>query len=240
MIPFNLKKAGATYYRLVNHMFAGQIGNNMEVYVDDMLVKSMNTEDHIGHLRGMFEVLRKYCMKLNPLKCTFRVASGKFLSYMVNQRGIEANLEKIQALIEMRSPSSPKEVQSLMGRLAALNWFISKATNRCQPFFRTIKGGKRFEWTEKCEKAFQDLKILLEKGRTTFQIEEWRNVAHLPCRVRKGSKFSLNQGRRPSAASCLLCEQSLLGCENEVPRHGKTRPIFDHRLPKAPAVFPVT
>ncbi|KAL2457009.1 Uncharacterized protein Adt_46516 [Abeliophyllum distichum] len=112
MMPFDLKNAGATYQRLVNRMFVGQIGNNMEVYVDDMLVKSVNAKDHIGHLRGMFEVLRKYQMKLNPLKCAFGVASEKFLGYMVNQRRIEANPEKIQALIEMRSPivsqGSPK------------------------------------------------------------------------------------------------------------------------------------
>ncbi|KAL2471515.1 Ribonuclease H [Abeliophyllum distichum] len=124
------------------------VRRNMEVYVDDMLVKSLNAKDHIGHLRGMFEVLRKYHMKLNPLKYTFGVASRKFLGYMVNQRGIEANLEKIQALIEIRSPSSSKEVQSLMKRLVALNRFISKATDRCQPFFQTIREEKKFEWME--------------------------------------------------------------------------------------------
>ncbi|KAL2505888.1 Ribonuclease H [Abeliophyllum distichum] len=121
MIPFGLKNAGATYQQLVNRMFIGQIGNNMEVYVDNMLVKSVNVEDHIGHLRGMFGVLRKYRMKLNPLKCAFGVASEKFLGYMVNQREIEANPEKIQALIEMRSPSSPKKFHSLMESDFGLN-----------------------------------------------------------------------------------------------------------------------
>ena len=86
-------------------MFREQIGKTMEVYVDDMLVKSKIAADHIAHLSDTFSVLRKYKMKLNPLKCTFRVASGKFLGYMVNHRGIKANLEKIQALIDMRSPT---------------------------------------------------------------------------------------------------------------------------------------
>ncbi|KAL2532476.1 Retrovirus-related Pol polyprotein from transposon [Abeliophyllum distichum] len=94
---------------MVNRMFPGMIGNNME---------------------------------LNPLKWTFRVASGKFLDNMVNQRGIEANPEKIRALIEMRSPSSPKEVQSLTGRLVALNRFISKAIKRGKSEFGPDPGGR--------------------------------------------------------------------------------------------------
>ena len=83
-------------------------------------------------------------MKLNPLKCTFGVASGKFLGFMVNQRGIEANPEKIQTLLDMRSPSKTKEVKSLTVRVAALNRFILKATDKCLPFFESLKGNKRF------------------------------------------------------------------------------------------------
>ena len=109
-MPFGLKNAGATYQRLVNMMFKKQINKTIEVYVDDMLVKSKTASDHIAHISNTFTVLRKYRMKLNPLKCAFGVASGKFLGFMVNHRGIEANLEKIQALIDMQSPSKTKEV----------------------------------------------------------------------------------------------------------------------------------
>lgn len=91
-------------------MFANQLGNTMEVYVDDMLVKSLRMGEHIKHLDESFQILKRFQMKLNPLKCAFEVASGKFLGYIVNQRGIEANPEKIRALIEMRSPQKPKEV----------------------------------------------------------------------------------------------------------------------------------
>ena len=94
-MPFRLKNAGATYQRLVNMMFKEQIGKIMEVYVNDMLVKSKVTSDHIAHLADMFKILHAYRMKLNPLKCAFGVASEKFLGFMVNQRGIEANPEKI-------------------------------------------------------------------------------------------------------------------------------------------------
>lgn len=79
IMPFGLKNAGATYHRLVNRMFADLLDNTMEVYMDDMLVKSLKMGDHITHLNGAFQILRKYCMKLNPLKCAFGVASGRFL-----------------------------------------------------------------------------------------------------------------------------------------------------------------
>ena len=97
----------------------------MEVYVDDMLVNSKLAKDHIQDLNQMFKVLRRYQMKLNPLKCLFGVASGKFLGFMINQKGIEANPEKIRALLEIQSPRKPKEVQSIAGWVAALSRFIS-------------------------------------------------------------------------------------------------------------------
>ena len=98
-------------------------------------------------------------MKLNPSKCAFGVASGKFLGFMVSHRGIEANPEKIKAILDMKSPQSIKEVQSLTGRVTALNMFVSKATDRCLPFFKVLKNA--FEWTDECQRAFQDLKTYL-------------------------------------------------------------------------------
>ena len=127
------------------------IGKSIDVYVDDMLVKSKIAGDHIEYLNQMFNILRKHRMKLNPLKCAFRVESGKFLGLMVNQRRIEANPEKINVLLEMSSPKKPKEVMSLAGRVASLSRFVSRATDRCAPFFDVLKGPKKFEWTERCE-----------------------------------------------------------------------------------------
>ena len=140
-------------------MFKKQIGRNVEVYVDDMLVKSREEEDHLDDLRETFNTLRQYNMKLNPSKCAFGVSSGKFLGFIVSQRGIEANLEKVRAILEMSSPRTTKEVQSLTGRVATLNRFVSKATNKCLSFFKTLK--KAFAWTEECEIAFQELKHYL-------------------------------------------------------------------------------
>ena len=87
-------------------------------------------------------------MKLNPSKCAFEVSSGKFLGFMVSQRGIEANSDKIQAILDMEPSKNIKEVQSLTGRVAALNRFISKATDKCLPFFKVLR--KAFEWTDEC------------------------------------------------------------------------------------------
>ena len=124
----------------------------MEVYVDDMLVKSKLSTDHLTDLRETFATLRKYQMKLNPEKCAFGVGSGKFLGFMVSQRGIEANPKKIKALIEMQSPRTVKEVQRLTGRVAALNRFISRATDKCLPFFKVLR--QTFEWTTESKEAF--------------------------------------------------------------------------------------
>ncbi|XP_022150318.1 uncharacterized protein LOC111018515 [Momordica charantia] len=112
---------GATYQRLVNMMFNKQIGRNMEVYVNDMLVKSLMTKQHVADLTEAFSMLNHYQMKLNPTKCVFGVSSRKFLGFMVNHRVLEANPDKIKAVLEMESPKNLKQLQCLNGRIAALN-----------------------------------------------------------------------------------------------------------------------
>ena len=119
--------------------------------MDDMLVKSKVAEDHVKHLKQMFDILRKHQMKLNPLKCALGVGSGKFLGFMVNQRGIKANSEKIRALLEMSLPKTPKELMSLAGRIVALSRFMSRATDRCTPFFDVLNDSKKFEWIDQCK-----------------------------------------------------------------------------------------
>ena len=91
-------------------MFRQQIGRNVEVYVDDMLVKSLDEKKHLDDLQETFDTFRRYNMKLNPSKCAFGVSSGKFLGFMVSYRGIEANPNKIQAILNMESPKNVKEV----------------------------------------------------------------------------------------------------------------------------------
>ncbi|KAI5352093.1 hypothetical protein L3X38_004984 [Prunus dulcis] len=99
------------------------------------------------------------------MKCAFGVSSGKFLGFMISHRGIEANPEKIKAIIDMESPKTTKDIQSLTGRMAALTRFLSKATDKCVPFFKALKGGKQnIIWTAECDRAFQDLKNYMNKA----------------------------------------------------------------------------
>jgi len=124
-MPFGLKNAGATFQWMVNKVFKDLIGNTMEVYVGDMLVKSVQRMDHLQHLDKASNLLRQYEVKLNHKKCTFGVVSGKFLGCLVIQWGIEADSDQISAILNVRSPTCMKEVQMLNKHLVALNQFIS-------------------------------------------------------------------------------------------------------------------
>ena len=159
VMSFGLKNIGTTYQRLMNKMFANQIERNVQVYVDDMLVKSRREDDHLEDLKETFDTLRSYNMKLNPSKCAFGVTVGKFLGFIVFQRGIETNPDKIWAKIEMAPLGNVKEVQRLNSKVAALNRFVSRAMDKCLPFFHTLKNS--FEWMAKCQQAFEDLKTYL-------------------------------------------------------------------------------
>ena len=159
VMPFRLKNAGATYQRLVNIMFQKQIGTSMEVYIDDMLVKLVKAKLHIAHLAESFQVLKNYNMTLNPTKWAFGVSAGKFLVFKVNNQGIEANPDKIKVVLDMHPPSNTKEIQRLTGRIAALNHFVSRSSDKCRPFFQVLK--KAFHWDVQCEEPFSTLKTYL-------------------------------------------------------------------------------
>ncbi|GKV46057.1 hypothetical protein SLEP1_g53070 [Rubroshorea leprosula] len=115
MMPFGLKNVKAAYHKLVTIVFQAQIGRNLEVYVDDIVVKSLKVEDHLTDRAKTFDNLRKHSMRLNPAKCVFGVEFGKFLGFMVSRRGIKFNLEKIKAIEEIKPPKSVKDVQRLAG-----------------------------------------------------------------------------------------------------------------------------
>ena len=120
-MPFGLKNAGSTYQRMMTRMFELQLDKNIEIYVDDMAVKSKVVSGHLGDLDGIFDVLRRYKLRLNASKCSFGVGLGKFLGYMVTHRGIGVNPDQIKAINDLKPPRNPKEVQKLIGMIAALN-----------------------------------------------------------------------------------------------------------------------
>ena len=166
VMPLGLKNVGATYQRLVTKMFRPLLGSIMEVYIDDMLVKFKQRPDHAAHQQQTFGLLREYGMKPNHLKCAFGVSASRFLSFMVTQRGIEANPTQLKAILQSLAPSSKKGIQQLTGRLAALRRFISRFTNRLKPFFTTLRGANQAEWNEECDRAFIKIKQYLTKPST--------------------------------------------------------------------------
>ncbi|GAU50294.1 hypothetical protein TSUD_137480 [Trifolium subterraneum] len=155
VMPFGLKNAGATYQRLMDRVFVEQIGKNL-----DMVIKTRKEGEHDKDLDDILKSVRKYNMRLNPAKCSFGVQAGKFLGFLLTHRGIEANPDKFQAIINMRSPTSVKEVQQLTGRIAALSRFLSCLGEKACHFFATLRKSERFTWSPECEEAFQKLKAL--------------------------------------------------------------------------------
>ena len=145
MMPFGLKNARSTYQRMMNRTFEPQLDKNIEVYIDDMVVKSKVVSEHMRDLEDIFEILRRHKLHLNASKCSFRVGSGKFLGYMITYRGIEVSPDQIKAVNNLQLPWNPKEVQKLNGMIVALNRFISWSIDRCRPFFLLMNKWKGFE-----------------------------------------------------------------------------------------------
>src|ERR1041385_6736052 len=133
-MPFGLKNAGATYQRTVQSCLKEQIGHNLHAYVDDIVIKSQLADSLISDLQETLKNMRKYQMKLNPAKCTFGVPAGKLLGYIVSERGIETNPEKLNVIMTLQKPASVKGVQRLTGCVVALSRFISRLGERQFPY----------------------------------------------------------------------------------------------------------
>ena len=161
LMPFGLKNDGFTYQRMMTKMFEAQTGKNIEVYIDDMMVKSKIVSEHIGDLTNIFKILKGHKLRLNASKCSLGVGSGKFLGYMVTHRGIEVTPDQVKAIDSLQPPRNLKEVQKLTRMTTTLNWFISQLADRCRPFFLLMNKWKCFEWTEECAQVFQQLKDYL-------------------------------------------------------------------------------
>ncbi|KAK1630883.1 hypothetical protein QYE76_005198 [Lolium multiflorum] len=134
------------------------IGKNVQVYIDDVVITTKQGSTLIEDLKETFDNLDKFCLKLNPTKCSFGVPAGELLGFLVSARGIEANPEKIQAIVTMRKPTKLKEIQQLTGRVAALKRFVTRLGEKALPFYALIKQGEKFEWNEEEDRSFEDLK----------------------------------------------------------------------------------
>jgi hypothetical protein len=162
-MSFGLKDADATYQPATQACFKRHLNKNVEAYVDDVVVKTRNSDTLIADLEETFASLREYHWKLNPNKCVFGVPSGKLLGFIISHCGIEANPEKISAITNMRAPTCIKDVQKLTGCMAALNKIISKLGERGLPLFKLLKHQEKFVWTPEVDQALDQLKDFLSK-----------------------------------------------------------------------------
>nr|GEZ43759.1 reverse transcriptase domain-containing protein [Tanacetum cinerariifolium] len=178
-----LKNAGATYQRLFNKAFQKQIGRNLEVYMDDLVIKSRTEPEIIRDIKETFKILREINMKLNPKKCTFGIEDGTFLGYKVNTVGIMVCPDKVGAVLNLPSLKCLKDVQKLNGKLASLNRFLSKSAKKSLPFFKTLKKCTKksdFQWTAKAEAAFKEMKKLIAELPTlTAPMEKEELIVYL-------------------------------------------------------------
>src|SRR3954462_3189487 len=160
-MPFGLKNAGATYQRAMTTLFHDMMHKEIEVYVDDMIAKSQSEEGHMEDLLKLFQRLRKYRLRLNPNKCTFGVRSGKLLGFVVKQKRIEIDPDKVKAIREMPAPKTEKQVRGFLGRLNYISRFISNMTATCEPIFKLLKKNQGCVGNEDCQEAFENIKKYL-------------------------------------------------------------------------------
>ena len=151
VMPFGLKNAGATYQRIMTAMFYDMIHREIENYVDDIVVKSKTREDHFGILKKVFERCRLYKLKMNPLKCAFRVSASKFLGFLVHQLDIDLDPARVSAITTMKSPTTNKELKSFLGKLSYIRRFIPGLTAVTSAFAPLLKKGAPFHWSTECQ-----------------------------------------------------------------------------------------
>ena len=150
---FSLKNARATYQRMATALLHDMMHNEVEVCVDDMIVKSKDRGSHAINLRKFFKRIIEYRLRLNPQMCTFRVTVGKLLGFLVSNRGIKVYLSKIKAILEMPPPKSEKEIRSFFGRLQYISRFIAKLTSTCEPIVKLLRKNEPHTWNDECQKA---------------------------------------------------------------------------------------
>ena len=155
-MTFGLKNAGATYQRAMNLIFHDLLGIILEVYIDDIVVKLAGLNSHLADLRLAFERMRRYGLKMNPLKCAFGVSAGKFLGFIVHEKGIEIDPKKIEAIQKVKAPNCKKDLQKFLGKINYLTRFIcnlSGKVNAYTPLLR-LKNELDFTWGGKATRGF--------------------------------------------------------------------------------------
>jgi hypothetical protein len=164
-MTLGLKNAGATYQRAMNYIFPELIGKIVEIYIDDVVIKSLNHESHLEDVRKTLECTRKHGLKMNPNKCTFGVSASEFLGFLVHEGVIEVGKKSMKAIDEVVPPTNLKEVQSLLGKVNFVRRFISNLSQKVLPFspLLRIKKYQKFVWGDEQQKAFDEIKQYMKE-----------------------------------------------------------------------------
>jgi hypothetical protein len=139
VMTFGLKNAGATYQHAMNYIFHDLIGELVEIYIDDVVIKSASVEGHLGDLRQVLERTRRFRLRMNPKKCSFGVSAGQFLGFLVHEREIEIGLKSQEAVRSMVPPTTKRELQQLIGKINFVRRFMSNLSGRIEPFMELVK-----------------------------------------------------------------------------------------------------
>ncbi|CAL2259881.1 unnamed protein product [Prunus armeniaca] len=163
VMPFGLRNAGATYQRAMNSVFHDMIGHSLEVYIDEIVIKSPEEGNHMSNLRRAFLRMRQHKLKMNPKECVFGVQARNFLGFLVHQKGIEIDRNKAKSIIEALPPKNKKELQSLLGKINFLRRFVSNSAGKIQSFssLLRLKQEQTFKWEEQHQQAFEEIKHYL-------------------------------------------------------------------------------
>ncbi|GJS76624.1 reverse transcriptase domain-containing protein [Tanacetum coccineum] len=224
-MSFGLKNAGATYQRLVDRAFQKQIGRNLEVYVDDLVIKSHTKKEIIRDIEETFKTLRQINMKQNLKKCTFGMQEGMFWGYKVNAEGLKVCPDKADAVLSLPSPGCLKDIQKMNGKLASLNIFLSKSAEKSLPFFKTLKKCTKksdFQWTQEGEIAFKQMKKLIAELPMLAVLKEKGGANHIPSHGQGSYQRSLNYRKGRQEIVSVLCEPCPTRARDQLHLYGKT------------------
>nr|GEW23189.1 reverse transcriptase domain-containing protein [Tanacetum cinerariifolium] len=230
-MPFGLRNAGATYQRLVDKAFHKQIDRNLEVYVDDLVIKSRTKDEIVRDIEETFKTLREINMKLNPKKYTFGVQEGMFLGYTVNTKGLKVCPDNVDAVLSLPSLRCLKDVQKLNRNLTSLNRFLAKLTEKSLPFFKTLKKCTKksdFHWITEAEEAFKQIKQLIgELPMLTVSVEKEELIVYLAATKEMVSTVLMTE-REAKQMSIYFVTRALRGSEINYTSMEKLVPAFVH------------
>jgi hypothetical protein len=160
VMTFGLRNVGATYQRAMNLIFHDLIGVLIEVYIDNLVIRSVGFEEHLADLRVALERMKRYILKMNPLKCAFEVSLGGFLGFIVHKKGIELDSKKVESIGRVQEPVCKRDVQKLLGKINYLRWFIANLVVEIDSFLPLVqlKHENEFIWGEEQREAFERIK----------------------------------------------------------------------------------